>query len=369
MNHIYIVKIQENLIEYLIELLTPHFYEGIKSIYDTAKMYSKPELVLKNFQNFLNEIPNWNNTILENEVKRIILETKYEKEILINMIKNIIKYSLIIYSLNNPTELQYTDNVNLDKFIWDTYKCIGKEIYLNPFILYDNLCASDINSNIILANTLIQKNIKKNLYNLMPIKNITDYLIQLEIIKDVESTIQKQNIIDNSSIELNDFFKNIDDKLQTKSEIEQINDAPPIPPIIPPLNIIEVIPNNQPEKQPSKPDIEKINNDNVSRDDIIQNDEIRKLSSSDNIKLIENELKQNIEQQGGVKENTDLIKKLDKDMNKKKIELVNSSESDTSSNYANNEDNINVYSNAKTSSNSGVFVGKQAVSKYKNIAL
>jgi hypothetical protein len=365
MNTIYIVKIQENLIEYLIDLLSPRFYEGIKSIYDISKTYSQPEQVLKNFQNFLNEISNWNNNMLENEVKRIILESKYEREVIINIIRNIIKYSLIIYSLNHVDKIEYVDNIDFDNFIWDTYKNISKEVYLNPFLFYDNLCASDVNSNIILVNSIINKNIKKSIYNLIPIKNITDYLIQLDINQIIrEKTIQAIPN-DSNSIELEDLFKNLNDKFKTNTD--QNLEAPPIPPIIPILNPEVNQPN--PTIPPEQNQVEEVKK---SPENVINNDKIEKLSSSANIKQIEQELKQNIaneeQQQGG--NNTDLIKKLDNDLNQNKIALINTdSDSETSSNYANNEDNINVYSNAKTSSNSGVFVGKQAISKYQNIKI
>jgi len=93
MNPIYVIKIQESLIEYVISSLSPHIYDGIKSIYDTAKQYAKCEEVLKVFQEFLQNIPLWNNVILESEVKRILIECKLEKEVMINILKNILKYS------------------------------------------------------------------------------------------------------------------------------------------------------------------------------------------------------------------------------------------------------------------------------------
>ena len=60
----------------LISIFTPLVNEGIKSIFNEAyKLCSEnkeTDKYLMSFQNLLSSIPKWNNTIIENEVKRII---------------------------------------------------------------------------------------------------------------------------------------------------------------------------------------------------------------------------------------------------------------------------------------------------------
>jgi hypothetical protein len=367
MNPIYVIKIQESLIEYVINNISPHIYDGIKSIYDTAKQYSKCEEVLKVFQEFIQNIPLWNNVILESEVKRILIECKLEKDVMINILRNIIKYTIAIYSFNENSLIQYENEIDFNLFIWNIYKTIGKEVYLNPFLLYDNVSPTDRNTSIVYLKSLINKTIHNIILDLIPIKNITEYLQQLDINKKLQynndnkftkilsedqSDFNIKNIIDREIEKL----KNIsDDKLDIPPQnlIQPI--VPPIIPIIPPLNKA----------------------DEKSAEHIINNDKIEKLSSTDNIKQIEKELQDNINKDkllGGeqqLEHNTDLIKKLDNDRNEVNIkpQLIETDSDSTSSNYVNNENNINVYSNAKTSSNSGVFVTKKPISKYKHVSL
>jgi hypothetical protein len=114
--------------------------------------------------------------------------------------------------------------------------------------------------------------------------------------------------------------------------------------------------------------------DHKSPENVINNNEVElnetkkeKLSSSDNIKEIENELKHNLEKSG-----TDLIHKLDKDRGEK--ELIKS-DSETSSDYVGvDNEQIAVYSNAHSSNKtpSNVFLDKKQFktkAKYENIQI
>ena len=58
----------------LINILTPHLYEGFESIYNESKKIIKKgeeKKILKAFQQFIKRIPNWNNNLIENETVRI----------------------------------------------------------------------------------------------------------------------------------------------------------------------------------------------------------------------------------------------------------------------------------------------------------
>ena len=64
--------------EYTIQLnniLSPLIFNGVHSLYTEACKYS-PDNSLKQFQHFLRNIPDWQQSLLESEVDRIKLETK-----------------------------------------------------------------------------------------------------------------------------------------------------------------------------------------------------------------------------------------------------------------------------------------------------
>ena len=64
----------------LINILTPHIFEGILSIYgdavDMTKQGVNSNSVLKQFQILLGQIPKWSKETLKDEVDRIKLESK-----------------------------------------------------------------------------------------------------------------------------------------------------------------------------------------------------------------------------------------------------------------------------------------------------
>ena len=66
------------MIKQLIQILRPHLYEGIKSIYSESKDRFENDdsdsshSILMIFQDLLSNIPKWNQTIIEEETQRII---------------------------------------------------------------------------------------------------------------------------------------------------------------------------------------------------------------------------------------------------------------------------------------------------------
>ena len=59
----------------LIDVLTPHLFDGIKSIYDESKTVYKTnrnKSILLVFRFFLEKVPSWNSEIIESETNRII---------------------------------------------------------------------------------------------------------------------------------------------------------------------------------------------------------------------------------------------------------------------------------------------------------
>lgn len=380
MNNIYIVKIQEGLLDYIITILTPHLYEGLHSIYKDAKRVSLPEDVLKNFQIFVADIKNWKEEIIINEMKRILLELNLEQESFLTTIKTLLKYTIHIYSIGeNRFEIDY-ENVIIEKFIHDIYINISKELYLNPFLMYDNMAINDMKQNATIINEIIKNAIKERIYKYLPIKNITTELLNLDL-----TTIQKGGSNTESTKLLTDSI-NMSDNLRNiiNQEIHKIkNDLPlnsdkNIQPIVPQLNQAP-----QPQNVPEL--LQKITqqggNEKKSPENVINNDKIEineekkeiKLSSSENIKAVENEI--NKLEQKSDKSNTDLIRKLDHDRNESTHKGGKHNHSSTSSDYNAETENIAVYSNSNSNgSKSGVFLQKNAplkktIPKYENIKI
>ena len=68
-----LVDAKSEYTQQLISTLTPHFYEGILSIYqDCTSMVNEDTNQLMAFQNLLGRIPQWSQDMIERETNRII---------------------------------------------------------------------------------------------------------------------------------------------------------------------------------------------------------------------------------------------------------------------------------------------------------
>jgi hypothetical protein len=382
MNSIYIVKIQDELINYICSSLTPYIYEGIESIYKDAKQVTEdhPELVLKIFQEFLINIPNWKKEMLETEVKRILLELNISDETLLNILKTIIKYTIHIYSLGNQDI--FNDNISVNEFIHDIYKSIAKYLYLNPYLLYDNYSPIELKHNTAFILNIISTKIKDIIFKYIPINDLSKLLVSQELtkIEEQHNDSIKQNL--SNTLNISDHLRNIinDEIHKLKEEDSPIKANIPIIPQVSNVNNLQNI--NKEQNMNGGQNLKK-NEKEQSLENVINNDKIEvielqggnKLSSSDDIKMIENELKNKLEEN---KSQTDLIKKLDKDRNEhngiNQIEkntnyIIN--DSTTSSDYAMSDNNqIATYSNANSNGSKNVFLNKtniKTLPKYQNI--
>jgi hypothetical protein len=383
MNTLYIVKIQEGLLDYLITILTPHIFEGISSIYKEAKAISQPVDVLKNFQIFVGDIKNWNGEMISNETKRILLEINLDNDSLLNTIKTILKYTMHIYNMGeNTISIEY-ENIKLEEFIHNIYKTIGNQLYSNPFLMYDNINANDIKQNHQIINNLINRIIKEKIYKYLPIKDITLGLLNLDltILKGGNNTESTKLLTD--SINMSDNLRNIINQEihKIKNDLPLNSDKNILPVIVPQLNQAQLEqPNNVPEIKPTQQGGEQgAEHERKSPENVINNDKIEvneskkeiKLSSSENIKAVENEI--NKLNNKSEKSPTDLIRKLDHDRNESTYKGGKHNHSSTSSDYDVGTDNIAVYSNSNTSNKSGVFLQKdnlkKTIPKYENIKI
>ena len=75
----------------LVNILTPHIFEGFESIYlESRKIIKKGEenKLLKAFQQFIKRIPSWNANLVETETKRI--ETASQCDFIYNLLKAVL---------------------------------------------------------------------------------------------------------------------------------------------------------------------------------------------------------------------------------------------------------------------------------------
>jgi len=224
----YLVETKTEYTIQLTNILVPIIYEGISSIYEDALKVANQNEELKTFQIFLKKIPKWNNSLLENETKRI-LYTSTCPELLQNLVNAVIKANIMILTNTHPSNkssLKINTKFDFKEFIHNCYIESARIFYNNPYLFYHKHSIYDINRN--------QKDAKENIKNaiieairkMLPLKIIiNEYLgnsfkdesnVNIDINTPSEAEKHNLSILINNTKD-NDFVKIIEN-LEQKSE-------------------------------------------------------------------------------------------------------------------------------------------------------
>jgi hypothetical protein len=120
MNINLLIELKKEYTELLLEILTPHIYDGFLYLYKKAKDCSTNEKVLKTFQKLLKQIPKWDENILKKEYERIINNTRDKYPWLVDLVKAVIKSNIKILTTKNIPANVYND-INILNFIHTIY--------------------------------------------------------------------------------------------------------------------------------------------------------------------------------------------------------------------------------------------------------
>jgi hypothetical protein len=123
----------------LVNILLPHFAEGIQSIFQEAWQlcHQNDELnrYLITFQNFLVRIPKWNQTIIDEESERITQKSKcnYLEDLItcVHITQLKILTSIRVGTKQKKIEL---DVPRLAEFIHKVYIAIARKLYKNVYL-------------------------------------------------------------------------------------------------------------------------------------------------------------------------------------------------------------------------------------------
>ena len=153
-----IVEIKNEYTIFLINLITPMIYEGMKSMYNFSvdsyekliKTANDPKSVsppLKIFQTCLKEVPTFNTQIIQKETQRI-KEFSRCSEWFDDLVKATIKSNIVLLTFSTKKEQsaivndKYHERISTEDFIHKCYIETARSIYNNPELFwdeYDNL--------------------------------------------------------------------------------------------------------------------------------------------------------------------------------------------------------------------------------------
>ena len=213
MTHFYernIVEIKKEYTTFLINILTPFMYEGLRSVYnyaiDTHKKFleksrGNPNVVtpgiLKIFQTSLREIPMLNNHAIEMETQRIKEKSKCS-EWFDDLIKAVIKSNIVLLTFSTAKQQsdivndRYHEKVDAQKFIHKCYIECARSVYNNPELFWHGYPKLEIKRNQRETCRLIKKSIKKAIREMLPMKLIISEYLKNEYIPESDTQIHNK---------------------------------------------------------------------------------------------------------------------------------------------------------------------------------
>lgn len=171
------VDAKKELTLQLVDLLTPHIYDGIKSVFDTCK--EKDTTVLKTFQTKLCSIPIWNQDIIDKEYDRIMTKKDLEHlDRLLDMLFVSHVKVLSVLKINKDSSKDVNIEVPHPKtFVHKCYIECARAFYKDPYLIDDrdhNFDYADIQRNVKRSHIVINNCIEKTVRDLIPLKEILE---------------------------------------------------------------------------------------------------------------------------------------------------------------------------------------------------
>ena len=185
----------------LVTILTPLILEGIKSIFDEALSLcsenEESEKYLMTFQNFLSRVPKWNNSIIEEERKRII--TKSGCNYLEDLITCVHITQLKILTSIRVSQKQKKIDIDipkLDTFIHKCYIYFARKLYTNVYLYEKDIMPLNYQKNMRESELICQESILNVIRDNMPVETILrayiDKTVDEEVIEEtVEETVDQ----------------------------------------------------------------------------------------------------------------------------------------------------------------------------------
>ena len=190
-------------------LMNPMYNKMFYLYQESKKTYANNthDSVFNIFREKIQDIPKWNNDMIEDELLKIIETSRCDwLEDLVTAV--FISHTKVLASISNS---KYNKKINLTipvltNFIHKCYINFAREIWKNPFLFDENQSSSDYQNNIKTIEELIKESIDLTIRKLLPVK---------EILRDhLEKNNDTENDNDEDEVENDEEEK---EKLKTKN--------------------------------------------------------------------------------------------------------------------------------------------------------
>jgi hypothetical protein len=133
-----LVEAKKEYMAQLCSVLCPQMIETFELMYTEAHKMSKGREVLKQFQKLLKEVPNWNNTMIEDHNTKLNNTCGWFNDLMAAVFVSYVKIlsSVRLNSTDKKISVKLPTN---DVFIHGCYKAVAKDLYRDPFVYHDEM--------------------------------------------------------------------------------------------------------------------------------------------------------------------------------------------------------------------------------------
>ena len=208
----------------LIDILKNCIFDSFLEIHQESKQtkHITIEDIYVNFRSLLENIPKWNQTIIDSEVDKICKDSGCDwiDDLLTAVYITHTKILLSVGKNNNNKKIDLVIPT-INNFIHKCFITIARELWKNPYLYQDNIKASDYQRNIKSIEIIISEGIEQTIRNTLPLKDILK--------GHLDMNIDKINIDgEDSEDDEEDKNKSIRDKLlkELLTKSEEYDDGP-----------------------------------------------------------------------------------------------------------------------------------------------
>jgi hypothetical protein len=186
----------------LTNILVPHIFEGINSIYDETTESCKiinDNATLMRFQEKLSLIPKWNQDMLTTEYERIMKDSGCDwLDELVTAV--FLSHTKILTAIKKSGKKQKKINLKIPKIDHFIHKCYiecAREFWRNPYLFSQKCSQAEYHRNIRESQKIICTTIEETIRKLLPVKNILKEYLGEEGDSDSETSFIDKGYRDN----------------------------------------------------------------------------------------------------------------------------------------------------------------------------
>lgn len=177
---------KKEYIAHLNDILIPYYTKELLNLYDSV---AKNDSVLKDYQNVLAKIPEYNHLQIKELYKHIIEANSYDyfPELLKALITTIVNINMIMYEKENmkiKVRIPTPEN-----FIHTCFVAIARNLWKKPYLLYHKVRTIERQYNINQLEKIIQNSILYSIRTLVPLDKIVQSMNNVETVVE-ESVVE-----------------------------------------------------------------------------------------------------------------------------------------------------------------------------------